>query len=257
MKPKKQKKSKPQKGKKKLPRSSKAGRSQRPKQTKSKSLPQKMLKGKVKDGIKTTTGKASLNNSSKQKELSAAPSKKKGIDTQDREDFMRAKFRLCEVCDGHGWTAFKVENGVTRMFCKECNGTGKKKIFHSKKVPRKSSNILHKFTKLSPGQLERLKESGSSGAHLRYTSEGRLSLELVKRLELAKRKQPKYLLYSDQLGRRCYVGNRDIMAIVREEKPVTFDRTQAMVFTEGFDNEEQKIEYFNKLLNLKFQTTRL
>lgn len=145
-----------------------------------------------------------------------------------------------------------------KIGCETCHGTGKIKNYRQRKVGGKvKSVILHKYTKLTKEQLARLEQSGGNGAHARYTAEGQFSLELARRVQLAKRRQPLFVLYSMEHGRELFIADRDLVKIDREKTPLTTNVHEALTFIEGFDSEQVKIDYFNGLTKLKLQSRRL
>lgn len=133
----------------------------------------------------------------------------------------------------------------------------------AKKTKRKITKVIQsqqltKRTKLNPDQLERVKGSAGRGMAARYTPNGELSLELVRRLHLARKKAKKFTLYTDQLGRRLFVADPDLIRkqLSDEEKEraayITFNKKEALPFYRGFDNPSDKTNYYNKYHNLNF-----
>lgn len=165
---------------------------------------------------------------------------------------IKDEYEECDGCDGCGWH----EKGATflKIHCNKCNGTGKVVIHHTKAAPiPKLSKQLAKRTALTPAQLERVKGEGG-GAASKYDSSGKQSLALTRRLAAARRKAKKLVLYTDQLGRRLYIGDRAKMNLRDGVLPLTFDKDEALIFFEGFDDTTQaarqwSIELSQPLLN--------
>lgn len=124
-----------------------------------------------------------------------------------------------------------------------------------KKPNKKLSTTLHKRTRLNPEQLKRLEQQSGKGLSTKYEG-GKVSLELVKRLVKAKKKSEKFALFTDQLGRRMYIADRELVGLERGCTPITFNLKEALLFYEGFDEPEIKIKYYNELTKLNFQTIR-
>ena len=119
-----------------------------------------------------------------------------------------------------------------------------------KSIKRKLSKNLAGRTRLSPDQLERVKGQAGEGLASRYLSDGTLSLQLARNLAKAKRKARKFVLYSDQLGKRVYISKKV------EDIPLTFHPDEALKFFEGFDSPDTKVKYWNaRIPTLKFVTT--
>lgn len=175
----------------------------------------------------------------------------------------KASFLLCDICDGHGYEETVEQDRVSgeeihrKLVCPKCHGAGKIKNYHTKPNKKKPSVILHKYTKLSPQQLKRLEQMGGNGAHLKFSADGTVSLELLRRLELAKRRQPKYVLYSNEHGRDLYIADRDIVRVPKEQTPLTTNIKEALTFIQGFDDEEKKISYYGPLTKLNLKTRLL
>lgn len=121
---------------------------------------------------------------------------------------------------------------------------------------KKLSTTLTRRTKLTQDQLERVKQQEGNGEAMKFNEQGEFTLELGRRLNKAKRKAQKYVLYSDQLGRRVYVADRTKVNLT-EQKPLTFNQSEALTFLYGFDEEEVKIKYYSQFLNLTLLTKRL
>lgn len=169
----------------------------------------------------------------------------------------KAEFKLCEDCNGYGYS-LKDDAIRIKSLCTKCHGTGKIKNYRPRTVKGKQVSVqLHKFTKLTKDQLKRLEQMGGNGAHAKYTADGNLSLELVRRVELAKRKQPKFVLYSSEHGRELFIADRDLVKIEKEKSPLTTNIKEALTFIEGFDDENTKIQYFSGLTKLKLMSKRV
>lgn len=126
-------------------------------------------------------------------------------------------------------------------------GPTKEKVWADKakeKRVKKLSRELAKYTKLSPDQLERVKGQAGEGLASRYDNEGNLSLPLARKLAKAKAKAKRFVLYSDQLGRRLYLSG-DTKGV-----PLTFDKREALRFIEGFDDPKIKKEYWERMFSL-------
>jgi hypothetical protein len=121
------------------------------------------------------------------------------------------------------------------------------------KIPQKGKRDLTKRTKLNARQLERVKGESGQGKSSKFDPDGNLSLQLVRKLAKAKAKAKKYVLFTDQIGRRLYVADHDKIGNKlrqsntsnEEEACITFDRKEALEFFWGFDDPEQKRSYYN------------
>lgn len=114
------------------------------------------------------------------------------------------------------------------------------------KIHRKEPVILTKKTKLKPDQLERVNGAAGNGLATRYDANGHQSLELTRRLAKARNKAKRYVLFSDQLGRRVYVADREKADLFPEDSPLTFNRKEALTFFHGFDDPERKKKHYNE-----------
>lgn len=109
-------------------------------------------------------------------------------------------------------------------------------------------------TKLTPAQLEVVRGKAPEGLASRYDENGRQSLELTRRLVKAKQKAKRFVLFTDQLGRRLYVGAC--------EGEITFDKKEALQFYEGFDDPTVKSRWWSweiskRGIEIQFQTKQL
>lgn len=121
------------------------------------------------------------------------------------------------------------------------------------KIKPKLSRTLSRRTKLTPDQLARVKGQAGEGQASRYRADGTQSIELTRRLAKAYRKAKRFVLYSDQIGRRVFVS-----ADTKLAWPLTFDKKEALKFIEGFDDPGTKVQYWNEFFiaqPLKFKTT--
>jgi len=119
---------------------------------------------------------------------------------------------------------------------------------------------LSNRTKVTPEQLERIQGMEGGGVASTYNEQGEKELSLIRKLSLAKRKAPKFVLYTDQLGRRLYIGDRALLKYKPKDQTaaITFDIKQALQFIEGFDNPSVKIAYFNiNGAGLQFKSAKL
>ena len=134
-----------------------------------------------------------------------------------------------------------------------------RKIGKSAKTKTNSRKLTNR-TKLNPIQLKRAKGSAGRGESSVYKADGTMSLELVRRLHLAKKRAKQFVLFTDELGRRLYVGDFNLIDFSKAEKEnenlavITFSKAEALPFYEGFDKPEMKIEYYNQKLKLKLLT---
>lgn len=118
---------------------------------------------------------------------------------------------------------------------------------------RKYSHSLSKRTHLTQEQLKRVAGQAGNGLASRYGKDGVQSLVLTRRLAKAQRKATRFVLYSDQLGKRIYVS-----ATIDDNEQLTFDKKGALQFIDGFDNPETKVKYWNTQIPiLKFKTTHI
>lgn len=101
---------------------------------------------------------------------------------------------------------------------------------------------LTKRTSLTPKQLLKIDGSGN-GEKSKYDSRGKQSIELTRALAKAKRKSKRFILFTDQLGRRLYIA--DPSTVTQDETPITFNRKEALSFIEGFDDPERKKRFYN------------
>lgn len=113
-----------------------------------------------------------------------------------------------------------------------------------KKPAPKLSRTLAQRTKLTKDQLKRVKGQAGEGLASRYTPDGRQSLELTRRLAKARKKARKFLLYSDQLGRRLFLSS-SVKGV-----PLTFEEKEALRFFEGFDDPKVKKNYWEHAFSL-------
>jgi hypothetical protein len=107
-------------------------------------------------------------------------------------------------------------------------------------MPKKESKTLHKRAKLNPDQLDRVQKQYGEGEQSKYTNDGVQNLALTRALHKAKSKVPRYVLFSDRLGRRAYVAKSEY------ESRITFELSEALEFIEGFDNPELKKRHYNE-----------
>src|SRR6185295_15032807 len=70
------------------------------------------------------------------------------------------------------------------------------------------------------------------------------SVKHIRAIAKAKLRSGKFSLYTDQLGKRIYVTPVEFGG----DAPLTFDKTLAIEFYEGFDNPGYKIEQYEKAL---------
>lgn len=154
----------------------------------------------------------------------------------------------CEFCKLNGVSCIDY---VDAQHCPNTYVHRRFKIPERKKV---DANELAKRTRLTAKQLKRLKEEGGKGEHLKYSAKGEVSLELIRRLAIAKRNAERYVLYTDEIGRRLYVADREF---VKQGAQLTFNIKEALHFLNGFDEPEIKINYFNKTLNLNFNKEKI
>jgi len=121
-----------------------------------------------------------------------------------------------------------------------------------KRPKPKLSKTLTRRTKLTTEQLTRAKGQAGNGLASRYDKNGTQSLELTRKLAKAAKKAKRFVLYSDQLGRRVYVSTYT----GSEYAPLTFDKADALTFIQGFDDPAVKVAYWNICFAvLKFTTT--
>lgn len=105
---------------------------------------------------------------------------------------------------------------------------------------------LAKRTKLRPDQLERVRGGSGHGQSTKYGPDGVQSLELTRRLLKAKRKAKKFVLYTDKIGRRLYVADPVLVKKRKDDEiAITFDRKEALLFYQGFDDPEKVISYYD------------
>jgi|SRR5690606_10312671 len=112
------------------------------------------------------------------------------------------------------------------------------------KIVRKQPVDLTTKTKLKPEQLERVKGYAGEGKATKYDENGELSLTLVRRLAKAKRKAKKYVLFTDEIGRRLYVADKTKVDLAPYETPYTFNKKEALIFYYGFDDPEVKRTWY-------------
>lgn len=129
------------------------------------------------------------------------------------------------------------------------------------KSPKKklaAPKSLVKRVKLNADQYERATGGATEGQASVYVPDGNnyiKSLPRIRGLAKARNKQPRFALFTDQIGKRLYVGNEGL----------TFDKKEALVFYEGFDDPSKKAAYFAFELSkgceypfrFEFQTTKI
>lgn len=123
----------------------------------------------------------------------------------------------------------------------------KKKYRRKIRVDAKPQPLTNRV-QLTPTQLLQVQGSAAEGLAARYNAQGKQSLELTRRLNLAKKRAKKFVLCTDQLGKRLYIGPPEIGRL-------TFEKSDALRFFYGFDKPEVKIGFYDKFFTLlKFQT---
>jgi hypothetical protein len=106
--------------------------------------------------------------------------------------------------------------------------------------------------KLTQEQYQRVLQSEGLGQSHKFNPKTYVqSLSRIKGLDKMRKRCPKYVLYSDQLGRRAYVADWRIAKLTETESPLTFDKSEALVFYEGFDDVNMKKSYYEPLTKLK------
>lgn len=129
------------------------------------------------------------------------------------------------------------------------------KMMGKKPSGKRLSRQLDLRTKLTPSQLSRVKGQAGEGRSSRYNPDGSQSLELTRRLNKAKTKARKFVLYSDVVGRRLYLSANN-----KELWPLTFDIKEALKFFEGFDDPGTKVLYWDEFfyqLGIRFKVNHL
>lgn len=133
-----------------------------------------------------------------------------------------------------------------------------------KKFSRKDSQVLTQRVKLTQEQMDRVIAESGNGEAMKYNLKGdtwEMSLELVRRLNRAKKKCKKLLLMSTKYGRKMYVADRVhlIKQLDKEEIELaaflTFNKKEALIFYEGFDDIEIKKAHYGNKYNLEFIST--
>jgi len=109
-------------------------------------------------------------------------------------------------------------------------------------------NELSRRTKLRPDQLERVKGGSGNGEASKYRNDGTQSLELTRRLFLAKKKAKRFVLFTDQVGRRMYVADPKMIDVKEGELSITFNKKEALQFIEGFDDPTITMPYYENYL---------
>lgn len=126
-----------------------------------------------------------------------------------------------------------------------------------KRPKPKLSKTLDKRTRLSPGQLSRVAGGYGGGAIAKYGADGVQNLALTRAYAKALRTAKRYVLFTDRLGRRMYVADRNKMNLRDDEQPLTFLCAQALEFVEGLDSVDLKKAYYRGLfvdtLGLEFE----
>lgn len=121
-------------------------------------------------------------------------------------------------------------------------------------------NELSRRPKVSHDQLKRIEGGSGDGIASTFDRNGVKDYVLVKRLIKAQRKAKKFVLFSDQLGRRVYVADDRKERLRKGETPLTFDKNNALRFIEGFDDGNAKKVYYRKIFytsKLEFKTKTL
>lgn len=120
---------------------------------------------------------------------------------------------------------------------------------------KKSKYKLSSRVHLTEDQYERMLNEEGEGASAKFekTKDGyELSLRKARALLKAKAKARRFILYTDQIGRRLYIGDNSVLKLT-DEYPLTFQKHLALKFVEGFDSHELKSNYYSKLVGLKFK----
>jgi hypothetical protein len=114
-----------------------------------------------------------------------------------------------------------------------------------------------KKIKLTKSELDRTINLAPNGQSAKFDKNGETSLRLIKSLAKAKLKAGRFALYSDQLGKRLYIGAIKLTYYKadRSEAPFTFVKSEALEFFEGFDDPAKKIKHWEMVLQefTKFQ----
>lgn len=97
--------------------------------------------------------------------------------------------------------------------------------------------------KLKPNQLKRVKELSGEGESSKYNAAGEMELQRVRGLAKARAKASRYVLYTNQLGKRLYITKE-----VNEDAPLSFTLSEALHFYEGFDDPITKILGYERVL---------
>lgn len=121
----------------------------------------------------------------------------------------------------------------------------------------KSPSELSKKPKLTIEQLDRVNGGSGNGAMSTFRSNGVKDYVLVKRLIKAQKKAKKFVLFSDQIGRRVYIADEEKETLKRGDAPLTFNRDNALKFIEGFDDGNAKKVFYAKIFavsRLVFET---
>jgi arsenate reductase-like glutaredoxin family protein len=158
--------------------------------------------------------------------------------------------KACEYCKHKG------PHCIDHVDAEHCPNTIPLK---TKPRPKKKlSQVLQNKKRLTQEQLERFRGESGKGLSQRFDERGEYSIELTRRLLKAKNKAQKFILYSDMLGRRVYVADKELVQLGREESALTFDKKEALLFYEGFDDPEVKQRYYaQKCVWLHFETKRI
>lgn len=170
-------------------------------------------------------------------------------------------------------TAIKRPLPVTKSFKPEPIPVEKLKQpnanFTRSSKPKTKDMELTKRTKLTTEQFERVRQSSGNGESAKYAQVknsfgenigSELSFELLRRLNLAKKLADKFFIVTHYLGRVAYIGDPALMKKllkkdeIERELYITFNRKEALIFYDGFDEPELKIAYYEKKYNVKFLT---
>lgn len=119
----------------------------------------------------------------------------------------------------------------------------------NKRPKPKLSKTLHKRTRLTASQLARVAGGYGGGAAAKYGVDGVQNLALTRAYAKALRTAKRYVLFTDRLGRRMYVADRNKMNLRDDEQPLTFLCAQALEFVEGLDSVDLNKAYYQELFS--------
>jgi len=126
-----------------------------------------------------------------------------------------------------------------------------------KKVSRYKLTMRTKLSEEQFARAERETGKAETHAYIKQGKEYKKTLRSIRGLAKLWRAAKKYVLFTDQLGRRLYISDVDKVKFAAGEKPLTFQIKEALPFAHGFDKPEMKQQYWQEITGLKFLTLNI